>query len=427
MQILIVGSGAREHALAIAVARSPLCRKLYVAPGNPGMADIAELVPFAADNVPKLVEFADVAEIDFVIVGPDAPLALGLVDALTGKGILTFGPTRAAAELEWSKAFTKDLCRRCNIPTAAAEVFAQADLAKAHVRTEGLPIVIKADGLAAGKGVTIARSAEEADLAIDEALTGDRFGPAGARIVIERFLDGEEVSFFVLSDGTRSLPLGWAQDHKAAYDGDQGPNTGGMGAYSPVPLVTPQLEAAVMRDFINPTIAAMKAAGTPFQGVLYAGLILVEGKPYLIEYNARFGDPECQVLMARLGGDIVPTMMAAAGGNFGGLTAPLTDAAAVTVVVASKGYPGAFETGIPIGSLDAATAIPGVTVLHAGTAVDEAGRLVNRGGRVFSITATAPDLPEAQRRAYQAVDALDWRGGFVRRDIGWRAVSRGKL
>ncbi len=422
MQILIVGSGGREHAVARAVVKSPLCGKLYVAPGNPGMADIAELAPYAADNIPRLVEFADAASIDFVIVGPEVPLALGLVDQLTKKGILAFGPTQAAAQLESSKAFTKQLCRKHGIPTAEAEIFTDVDPAKAYVRAKTLPIVIKADGLAAGKGVTIAHTLAEADSAIEEALTAGRFGEAGALLVIEQFLTGEEVSFFALVDGMRAIPFGSAQDHKAAYDGDKGPNTGGMGAYSPAPIATSELESAIMRDIVGPTVAAMAKDGTPFRGVLFAGLMVSDGKPYLIEYNARFGDPECEVLMARLDNDILPVLMACAGGNLGDLRPVLKPDAALTVIMASLGYPGSYDIGRPISNIARAGAVPGVVVLHSGTALDDRGQLVSDGGRVLAITATAPSLAEAQSRAYQAVDALDWKDGFCRRDIGWRAL-----
>ena len=422
MQILIVGSGGREHALAAAVVKSPFCRKLFALPGNPGMADIAELVPFAADNVAKIVEFADAAGIDFVIVGPEAPLALGLVDQLTKKGILAFGPTKAAAQLESSKAFTKSIAKRYGIPTAAAEIFTDAEAAKDYLTGIEFPVVVKADGLAAGKGVTIAQTIEEAFTAVDEAMTAGRFGTAGAKLVIEDFLDGEELSFFALCDGRNAIAFGSAQDHKAAYDGDKGPNTGGMGAYSPAPLMTQRIEQLIMRDVIEPTLIAMADMGAPFRGVLFAGLMISNGKPQLIEYNVRFGDPECEVLMARLAGDIVPILMACAGGNIGDLKPELKPDAALTVIVAAKGYPGDYKTGRRIDHIDKAAAVPGVAVLHAGTMLDESGALVSNGGRVLAITATAPTLKEAQTRAYLAVDALAWPDGFCRRDIGWRAL-----
>ena len=423
MNILIVGSGAREHALVEAMAKSPLCTKIYAAPGNPGMEGNAELAAIPVTEIERLVAFADNREVDFVIVGPDLPLALGLVDAMTRRGILAFGPTRAAGRLEASKAFTKDLCRRCGIPTAAAEIFADPDAAKEYARTLALPVVVKADGLAAGKGVTIARSFEEADAAIDETLSG-RFGDAGERLLIEQFLDGEEASFFALVDGRRAIVLGSAQDHKAAYDGDKGPNTGGMGAYSPAPVVTPEIEDKIMRRIIEPTVRAMAEDETPFRGVLFAGVMIVAGEPYLIEYNVRFGDPECQVLMARLDGDLLPVLMACAGGDMGRLRPSLSDKAAMTVVVAAKGYPGDFATGTPIGSLMAAAAVDGVRIFQAGTKRSADGQLVANGGRVLSVTATADDLRTAQARAYRAVDALEWQDGFCRRDIGWRALAR---
>jgi phosphoribosylamine--glycine ligase len=423
MNILIVGSGAREHALVEAIATSSFCTKIYAAPGNPGMEDKAEIAAIPVTEIERLVAFADNREIDFVIVGPEAPLALGLVDALTKRGILAFGPTRAAARLEASKAFTKELCRRCNIPTAAAEIFADPDAAKEYVRAQGVPIVIKADGLAAGKGVTIARTLAEAETAIDEALSG-RFGEAGERLVIEQFLEGEEASFFALVDGRRAIPFGSAQDHKAAFDGDQGPNTGGMGAYSPAPVITAEIEDKIMRRIIEPTVKAMAADDTPFRGVLFAGVMIVSGEPYLIEYNTRFGDPECEALVARLACDLLPLLMACAGGDMGTLRPQLADRAAISVVVAAKGYPGNYATGTPIGSLEAANAVEGVRVLHAGTKRDAGGRLVANGGRVLAVTATAPDLREAQALAYRAIDRLEWQDGFCRRDIGWRALNR---
>jgi phosphoribosylamine--glycine ligase len=423
MQILIVGSGAREHALALAVSRSPLCTKIYAAPGNPGMAGIAELAAIPVTETERLVAFADNREIDFVIVGPDAPLALGLVDAMTARGILTFGPTRMAARLESSKAFTKDLCRAHGIPTAAAETFADVEAAQDYVRTQGLPIVIKADGLALGKGVTIARTLEEADAAIEEALTGGRFGEAGERILIEEFLEGEEASFFALVDGRRAIPFASAQDHKAAWDGDKGPNTGGMGAYSPAPVVTPEVEARIMDQIVLPTVNAMAADGSPFRGVLYAGLMIRDGEPKLIEYNTRFGDPECQVLMARLDDDILPLLMACAGGDMGRLRPSLKPDAAMTVVMASEGYPGEIRLGDPITGIEEAEQ-NGAKVLHAGTKLDGEGRLVTSGGRVLAVTATASTLPEARELAYDAVGRINWRGAWCRRDIGWRALAR---
>ena len=373
MNILIVGSGAREHALVEAVAKSPFCTKIYAAPGNPGMEDNAELAAIPVTEIERLVAFADNREVDFVIVGPEVPLSLGLVDALTKRGILAFGPTRAAARLESSKAFTKELCGRHGIPTAAAQIFADPVAAKEYAATQPLPIVIKADGLAAGKGVTIARTAAEAEAAIDEALGGEKFGDAGERLVVEQFLDGEEASFFALVDGRRAIPFGSAQDHKAAWDGDKGPNTGGMGAYSPAPVMTAEIEAKIMQRIVEPTVKAMADDQTPFRGVLFAGVMIVEGEPYLIEYNARFGDPECEVLMARLDCDLLPLLMACAGGDMGTLRPVMAPRTAMTVVVAARGYPGDHATGTAIGSLEAANAVAGVTVLHAGTKRDVSG------------------------------------------------------
>ena len=421
MNVLIVGSGAREHALALAVVGSPLCTKLYAAPGNPGMAGIAELVAIPVTEVELLTAYADRHGIDFVIVGPEAPLVLGLVDALTRKGILAFGPTQAAARLEESKAFTKQLCFRHGIPTARAAVFTDADAALDYVRAQPLPVVVKADGLAAGKGVTIAHTLEDAETAITAAFAG-AFGTAGETLVIEEFLLGQEASLFALCDGKRAILFGSAQDHKAAYDGDKGPNTGGMGAYSPAPVMTRAVEDEVMRTIVEPTLKAMAEAGTPFRGVLFTGLMIADGKPKLIEYNVRFGDPECEVLMARLDGDILPLLMACAGGDMGKLKPTLSDRAALCVVMAARGYPGDYASGTAIGDLTPASAVPGVRVLHAGTALDADGALVAKGGRVLAVTATAPTLHEARSRAYHAVDAVEWQDGFCRRDIGWRAL-----
>ena len=423
MKILVVGSGAREHALAAAIRRSPLCDLLYAAPGNPGIAAVATCVPIAATAVDELVAFARDQRIDLVVVGPDAPLALGLVDKLEGAGIRAFGPTQAAGRLEASKAFTKELCRKAGISTAESEVFTRPGVAKAYIRTRSLPIVIKADGLAAGKGVTVARSLAEADAAIDECLEAGRFGDAGACLLVEDFLEGEEASFFALVDGTRVLPFGSAQDHKAAYDGDQGPNTGGMGAYAPAPVVTREVESRILREIVEPAVAAMHQAGTPFRGVLFAGVMIDKGKPSLIEFNARFGDPECEVLMALLESDLLPLLDAVARGDLSGHSPVWRETPAMCVVLASKGYPGDFAKGSALGDLAAAEAMPGVTVYHAGTALDDAGRLVSAGGRVLTVTAAGNTLAEARERAYAAIEAIGWNDGFCRGDIGWRALG----
>jgi phosphoribosylamine--glycine ligase len=422
MRILIVGSGGREHALCWSIAASPLCDKLYCAPGNAGIAQEAECVAIAVDDLAGIVDFATRERIDFVVVGPELPLVLGLVDRLTEAGIKAFGPSASAAALEGSKAFMKDLCAKHGIPTATYGRFAAADAAKRFVREHGAPIVVKADGLAAGKGVIIATTVAEAEAAVDSMLTGGQFGGAGAEIVVEEFLQGEEASFFALTDGETALPLASAQDHKRAHDGDRGPNTGGMGAYSPAPAVTEAVAADVMDRIIRPTIAAMAAEGRPFKGVLYAGLMLTADGPKLLEYNVRFGDPECQVLCVRLMSDLLPALIASADGVLRNFHLRWYDKAALTVVMAAKGYPDAYRKGSEIRGLEKAAALPDVTVFHAGTARGADGRLLANGGRVLNMTATGKAIAEAQVRAYQAVDLIDWPDGFCRRDIGWRAI-----
>ena len=422
MRILVVGGGGREHALCWAIAASPLCDALYCAPGNAGIAQDAECVGIAADDVDGLVAFATDQAIDLVVVGPEAPLVLGLVDRLDAAGIRAFGPRADAAMLEGSKGFMKDLCARQVIPTAAYGRFTDADKAKAYIREQGAPIVVKADGLAAGKGVTVAQSVDEALAAVDQAMNDKAFGAAGAELVIEEFLPGEELSFFALVDGESALPLAGAQDHKAVGDGDTGPNTGGMGAYSPAPSLTEALEAEVMETIILPTVRGMAADGHPYRGVLYAGLMLDGGKPKLLEYNVRFGDPECQVLMMRLRSDIVPALVAACDGTLDTFDLRWSDEAALTVVLAANGYPGAYEKGTEIRGLDDAAAT-GATVFHAGTAAEDA-RILATGGRVLNVTARGANITDAQANAYAAVDAIDWPDGFCRRDIGWRAVAR---
>ena len=422
MRVLVIGSGGREHALCWALAASPLLDQLFCAPGNAGIAEDATCVPIPADDFDGIVGFCRNQAVDLVVVGPEAPLVAGLVDRLDAEGIRAFGPSAAAAELEGSKAFTKELCRQQGIPTAAWQTFDDADAARAHVRSLGAPVVVKADGLAAGKGVTVAATVEEALDAIDR-MAGGGFGAAGRRIVVEECLVGEEASFFALVDGRTVLPLAAAQDHKRAHDGDTGPNTGGMGAYSPAPPVDAAKAERILREIVRPTAEGMAAMGRPFRGVLYAGLMLTDAGPKLIEYNVRFGDPECQVLMARLKSDLLPALLAVADGVLDTFDLRWHDEAALTVVLASRGYPGDYRSGTPIGDLAAARAVEGVTVFHAGTALSD-GRLVATGGRVLGVTATAPSLAEARERAYRAVDLIDWPDGFCRRDIGARGVPR---
>ena len=422
MNILLLGSGGREHALAWKMAGSPLLTKLWCAPGNAGIAREAECVALDVADHAAVTAFCRQNAVDLVVVGPEAPLAAGIVDDLAAAGIKAFGPGRAAAQLESSKGFTKDLCRAHAIPTAAYERFNDADKAKAYIRARGAPIVVKADGLAAGKGVVVAATVAEAEAAIDMMLGGG-LGAAGAEAVVEEFLSGEEASFFVLCDGENALPLTAAQDHKRAYDGDKGPNTGGMGAYSPAPVMTEAMIGRTMDEIILPTLRAMKARGTPYKGVLFAGLMITASGPKLIEYNVRFGDPETQVLMMRLMSDLVPALLACCDGELGHFSLRWYPDAALTVVMATKGYPGDYAKGSLIEGLDAAAAIEGVEVFHAGTRAD-GGRVLANGGRVLAVTATGPTVREAQRRAYQAVDRIRWPDGFCRRDIGWQAVAR---
>jgi phosphoribosylamine--glycine ligase len=422
MNVLLIGSGGREHALAWALAASPLLTKLYCAPGNAGIADVAECIALAVDDHPAIIQFAKQNAIDFVVVGPEQPLVAGIVDDLAAAGIKSFGPTRAAAQLEGSKGYTKDLCAELGMPTGAYRRFTEAAPAKAYAAAQSLPIVIKADGLAAGKGVTIATTRAEADDAIDACFAG-AFGSAGYEVVVEEFLDGEEASFFALVDGTHALALATAQDHKRVGDGDTGPNTGGMGAYSPAPIMTPALVQRTMDEIILPTVRGMAARGIPFRGVLYAGLMLTADGPKLIEYNTRFGDPETQVLMMRLKSDLLAALLAAADGVLGTFDLRWSDDVALTVAMASKGYPGAYEKGTEIRGLEAAESLDGVEIFHAGTEHRD-GRLLATGGRVLNVTARGRTVAEAQARAYAAIDRIDWPGGFCRRDIGWRAIAR---
>ncbi|MHA1567766.1 MAG: phosphoribosylamine--glycine ligase [Alphaproteobacteria bacterium] len=422
MRILVVGGGGREHALCWAIAGSPLCGKLYCAPGNAGISQQAECIPIPADDIDALLAFAHDEEIDFVVIGPEAPLVAGLADSLHAAGIKSFGPSAAAARLEGSKGFMKDLCARHDIPTAAYLRTGDRDTAIAWAQRQTYPVVIKVDGLAAGKGVTIAQDREQATAAIHEALIENRFGEAGTELVLEEFLDGEELSFFVLVDGKTALPLAGAQDHKRAYDGDQGPNTGGMGAYSPAPALTPDLEAEIMAKVIRPTIAAMAQAGCPYRGVLYAGFILTDKGPQLLEYNVRFGDPECQVLMLRLASDILPALIATHDGSLDQIELSWRQEAALSVVMATKGYPGAYTKGTEIKGLEKLAGRDDLQVFHAGTRAEQ-DRLLANGGRVLNITARAQTIAGAQQKAYAAIAEIDWPDGFYRTDIGWRAIS----
>ncbi len=422
MNILLLGSGGREHALAWKIAASPLTDRLVCAPGNAGIAREAECVALDIADHAAVIGFCRANAIDFVVVGPEGPLCAGIVDDLEAAGIKAFGPSRAAAQLEGSKGFTKDLCRSNRIPTAAYERFRAAEPARAYVRARRTPIVIKADGLAAGKGVIVAQNLAEAEAAIDMMLDGG-LGDAGAEVVVEEFLDGEEASFFALCDGDTAIPLVSAQDHKRAFDGDTGPNTGGMGAYSPAPIVDAAMSAQVMREIVLPTLAAMKAMGTPFKGVLYAGLMITAEGPKLIEYNVRFGDPECQVLMLRLMSDLVPALLASRDGVLKSLDLRWYREAALTVVMAARGYPGFYAKGSVINGLDAAAAVEGVEIFHAGTKT-EGGRILANGGRVLNVSALGGTVREARARAYEAISRIRWPEGFYRQDIGWRAVER---
>ena len=422
MNILLLGSGGREHALAWKMAASPLTDRLVCAPGNAGIAREAECVALDLADHAAVIGFCRANAIDIVVVGPEGPLCAGIVDDLETAGIKAFGPSRAAAQLEGSKGFTKDLCRSNRIPTAAYERFRAAEPAKAYVRARGAPIVIKADGLAAGKGVIVAQNLAEAEAAIDMMLGGG-LGDAGAEVVVEEFLDGEEASFFALCDGDTAIPLASAQDHKRAFDGDTGPNTGGMGAYSPAPIVDAAMSARVMGEIVLPTLAAMKAMGTPFKGVLYAGLMITAEGPKLIEYNVRFGDPECQVLMLRLMSDLVPALLASRDGVLKSLDLRWYREAALTVVMAARGYPGSYSKGSVIDGLDDAAAVAGVEIFHAGTKA-EGGRILANGGRVLNVSALGSTVREARARAYEAISRIRWPEGFYRHDIGWRAVER---
>ena len=420
MNILLLGSGGREHALAWKLAQSPSCSKLYAAPGNPGIGEEAELVSLDAGDHGAVASFCTEHAVGLVVIGPEAPLVDGLADTLRAAGIPVFGPSKEAAQLEGSKGFTKDLCQRASIPTAGYVRATTLDEAKKALLAFAAPYVLKADGLAAGKGVVIAETREEAEAALID-MFGGKFGEAGAEVVIEEFLEGEEASFFALTDGTTIVPFGSAQDHKRVGEGDTGPNTGGMGAYSPAPVLTPELEAQVMREIIEPTVSTMRAEGNPYSGVLYAGLMLTAKGPQLIEYNCRFGDPECQVLMTRLESDLTEIMLACATGELSGQEAKFSDKTAITVVMAAEGYPGTPEKGGPI-DLGASEA-GGAKVFHAGTAIKD-GLLVANGGRVLNATATGANVTEAAAAAYTAAEAIDFPSGFYRSDIGHREIAR---
>lgn len=420
MNILILGSGGREHALAWAVKQNPKCDALFAAPGNAGMAEHATCVALNPENGADVLSFVRENDISFVIVGPEAPLAIGVADDLRDASVLTFGPSKAAARLEASKSFTKEICDAANAPTASYGHFHDAESAKAYVRKQGAPIVVKADGLAAGKGVIVAMDLETALSAIDDMFSGT-FGGAGAEVVIEEFMEGEEASYFILCDGKNVLPVGTAQDHKRVGEGDTGPNTGGMGAYSPAPVLTDEIAERALNEIVRPTVAEMERRGTPYQGVLYAGLMIKDGQPRLVEYNVRFGDPECQVLMMRLGAQALDLMLATAEGRLDTAKVNWADDYAMTVVMAANGYPGSYEKGDVIGGLETLADDSFHKCFHAGTKADGDNTLAN-GGRVLNITARGDTLKEAQELAYSELDKVDWDGGFYRRDIGWRAL-----
>jgi phosphoribosylamine--glycine ligase len=424
MNILLIGGGGREHALAWKLRQSPELETLYCAPGNAGIWAIAKAAPIDVSDHAGVAAFCREAGIGLVVAGPEAPLVAGLSDDLRAQGIAIFGASKAAAQLEASKSFTKAICDERGIPTAAYGYFTDRAGALAYVRVQGAPLVVKADGLAAGKGVIMCETLAEAEEAIATCF-GGAFGESGASVVIEEMLLGEEASFFALCDGVRAVPLASAQDYKRAFDGDTGLNTGGMGAVSPAPMMTPALQDRVMREIITPTLDAMRGRGTPFQGVLYAGLMITAEGPKLIEYNVRFGDPECQVLMLRLKSDLVPALKAAAAGDLSTTQLEWSQDAALTVVMAANGYPGGYKKGTVIGGLDEAGKLEGVTVFHAGTEAGSTGEILATGGRVLNVSATGRDAEEARSRAYRAVDAIDWPGGFCRRDIGWRSLNRG--
>ena len=424
MKVLLVGGGGREHALAWAISKSPKLTKLYAAPGNAGIANCAECIDVSAEDVPAICKVVKEHGIEFVVVGPEAPLVDGLADRVEAMGIPVFGPSMAAAELEGSKGMMKDLLAKYDIPTADYQRFDEPDAAKEYIRIKNHPVVVKADGLAAGKGVILSHTLNEAYAAVDQIMIEEAFGNAGQEIVIEEFLIGEEASFFALCDGIRAIPMAGAQDHKQVHDGDHGPNTGGMGAYTPAPVLDDAMQKRIMDEVINPTVEAMAKEGKPYKGVLFAGLMIGKEGPKVIEFNCRFGDPECQPIMARLKSDALEMLLASAQGNLDKLKLKWDPRAAMTVVLAAEGYPGRYAKGTPINGVEDADAIKDVMVFHAGTALDDDGQLVSNGGRVLGVTALGDTVEDAQKLAYKAVDTIDWPKGFCRRDIGWRAIGR---
>ncbi len=423
MKVLVVGGGGREHALVWKIAQSPLVTQVFCAPGNPGTAQLATNLPIKVEEIDKLLGFAKSEGIDLTVVGPELPLSLGIVDLFREYGVKVFGPSRAAARIEASKAFSKDLMHKYAIPTAAYGVFTEIPAAEEFIRKTGAPIVVKADGLAAGKGVIIAQTEAEAVAAVREMLSGNAFGDAGSRVVIEEFLLGEEASFLAITDGKTVIPLASAQDHKAIFDGDQGPNTGGMGAYSPAPVVTSEVHQKAMEQVVQRAVDGMAAEGCPYQGILYAGLMVKDGEVKTLEFNARFGDPECQPLLMRMKSDLVPLLLAVAEGDLAGKTIEWHDQAAVCVVMAAEGYPGDYPKGDIITGIEAAEEVAGVTVFHAGT-MEKDGQIVTAGGRVLGVTARGEGVAAAIAQAYQGVARIAWRGVQYRTDIGRKAISR---
>ncbi len=422
MKVLVIGGGGREHALVWKIAQSPLVAQIFCAPGNPGTAQIAVNIPIKVEEIDKLLGFAKSEEIDLVVVGPELPLSLGIVDLFREYGVRIFGPSRFAARIEASKAFSKDLMKKYNIPTAAYGVFTEISEAEAFIKQTGAPIVVKADGLAAGKGVIIAQTEKEAVSAVREMLSGNAFGDAGSRVVIEEFLTGEEASFLAITDGRIVIPLASAQDHKAIFDNDQGPNTGGMGAYSPAPVVTPEVHQKAMEQVVQRAVDGMAAEGYPYQGILYAGLMIKDGEVKTLEFNARFGDPECQPLLMRMKSDLVPLLIAVADKDLSGQKIEWNEQAAVCVVMAAEGYPGDYPKGDVIAGIEAASELDGVTVFHAGT-VEQDGHIVTAGGRVLGVTGLGNGVAEAIKRAYLGVEKISWRGLQYRKDIGRKALK----
>lgn len=423
MKVLVVGGGGREHTLVWKIAQSPLVETIFCAPGNPGIAELAECVHIGTDEIEALCEFAQAEQVDLTVVGPEVPLTMGIVDRFQAAGLEVFGPNKAAAQIEGSKGFSKDLMAKYDIPTAAYQSFTDHAAAVAYIKEQGAPIVVKADGLAAGKGVIVAMTEEQAIAGVDDIMLDKVFGTAGASVVIEEFMAGEEASFFAFTDGKNILPLASSQDHKRVYDNDEGPNTGGMGAYSPAPVVTAELHDEIVETIVRPTIDGMAADGCPYAGILYVGLMIADGKPRVVEYNARFGDPEAQPLLMRMKSDIVPVLQACARGELTQDSIEWHDKAAVCVVLASGGYPASFEKGLPIEGLDKAAAIEDLMVFHAGTSLKD-GRIVNNGGRVLGVTGLGDTVKEAIDKAYQGVEVIRWENVHFRKDIGARALNR---